>query len=294
MTSAGFRIPVARDARGRLVTPEEARRGAHRCAACDGVVDLHAGERKRRHFHHRSAVCSAETALHASAKELVAQAVEAWLDGGPPIVFVRTCAAAGCEARTRQPIPRKVARVVVEHGLASGHVVDVALLARGVAMPIAAIEIVATHEVDEEKALEMGVPWIECDAAQVCASRGRELVAVRDRFLPWLCVEHAGERGRKAERDDRRMRASLVARLGFDLAAFPAYRVERVARCARGHDALVFAWDGGEPPWPRPPLVIATANELDWQRSVGGWSKVLPWRRAYRSACAVCGELVGE
>jgi hypothetical protein len=294
--SAGFRVPVARDARGRLVTPEEASRGGvHACPACEGVVDLHAGGKKRRHFHHRATTCSAETALHAAAKLLVARAVEGWLSGGPPVVFDRCCAARGCAARTRQPIPRKVARVELEHRLASGHVVDVALLASGVALPVAAVEIVVTHEVDEEKTREMGVPWIECDAAQVCDAHGRVVVAVRDEFLPWLCAAHAGQRGRgpRAARHERRARAAIVASLGFDLRAFPEYRAERVTRCARGHDALVFSWYGAEPPWPRPPLVVATAGDLDWRRtSMGGWARVLPWRRMYRSACGVCGEIL--
>jgi hypothetical protein len=294
--SAGFRVPVARDAKGRLVGPEDAARGAaHRCAACDGVVDLHAGEKKRRHFHHRAATCSVESALHASAKHLVAQAVEAWLAGGPPVEFVRRCAEEGCEARTRQLIPRKVARVALEHRVASGHVVDVALLARGVGLPVAAIEIVVTHALGGEKARELGVPWIEALGEQVCEARGREIVAVRDRFLPWLCIEHSGSRGRaaKEDREGRRVRAALVKRLEFDLAEFPGYRVERVARCPRGHDALVFAWDGNEPPSPRPPLVVARESDKTWWRSrAGGWSSVLPWRRTYESACATCGEVI--
>src|SRR5262249_54129147 len=191
----GFRIPVACDERGRLVAPEGASRGArYTCPACQAVVDLHAGEMKRRHYHHRRSSCSAEGVVHLSAKRLVAQAVEDWRSGGAPITFRRRCGEAGCEAQTAQEMPRKVLRAAEEWRLRTGHVVDVALLGPA-DLPIAAIEIVVSHEVDDTKAFELGLPWIEVDGASVCESGGRVLVPVRDRFLPWLCEEHAHRRG---------------------------------------------------------------------------------------------------
>lgn len=256
-------------------------------------MDLHAGEKKRRHFHHRVAACSLESVLHFSAKRLVAQAVEDWLAGGEPIVFVRRCASEGCEAVREQPIPSKVASVVLEHGLPSGHVVDVALLARGITLPIAAIEIVHTHAVEVAKAFEMGIPWIEVEAGQVCEDAGRRLVVVTDRFLPWLCADHEAERG-KSKKEDRAARATAAAlakKLGFRIADFPGYRIDRVARCPKGHEALVFAWEGKDPPWPRPPLVVAVQNETDLAfRTVDrAATRVAGFRRRYSSACGVCG-----
>lgn len=294
-----FRIPVARDARGRLVAPAHAKRGEqYVCPGCDGRVDLHAGEKKQRHFHHRAGTCTSESVLHLSAKRLVAQAVEDWLDGGPAVTFLRSCAHPGCEARRRQEIPKKVAGVALEHQIFSGHVVDVALLAAGpqgfLALPVAAIEVRFTHAVDAHKARELGVPWIEVDAEQVCAAEGRELVPVRDRFVPWLCAEHEETRGKgaRAEREDREKRAALAKRMGLRLADYPGYRVERVGRCPRGHESLVFAWDGREPPWPRPPNVVARQADFDWSYGAATKrvSKVLPWRRTYASVCATCGE----
>jgi hypothetical protein len=291
--SVGFRIPVACDARGRLVPPEDAERGRrYMCPGCQSAVDLHAGEKKRRHFHHRMAACSAETVVHLSAKRLVVQAVERWRGGGPPVVFVRGCAEEGCEASTRQSIPRKVLRAVEEWPLRTGHVVDVALL--GAAdLPIAAVEILVSHEVDDAKAFELGLPWIEVDGAAVCESEGRVLVPVRDRFVPWLCEAHAHRRG-AARREGiarGRARAALLRALPYDLADFPGYRVEGTTLCPRGHDALVFAWDGAEPPWPRPPHVVAYEEEADllYDRSRARLRQVLPFRRRWASACATCG-----
>jgi len=286
-------------ANGRLVAPGDAtKRVRYACPECAGDVDLHAGAKKRRHFHHRVAHCSLESVVHLSAKRLIEQAVNDWLEGGDPVLFVRTCASAGCEATRDQPIPSKVARVALEHGLPSGAIVDVALLARGIPLPIAAIEVVHSHAVDAAKAFEMGIPWIEVDAAQVCEDAGKRLVVVTDRFLPWLCADHEGERGR-AKKDDREARsvaAALAKKQGLVMADFPGYRIDHVARCPNGHDTLVFAWEGKEPPWPRPPLVVAVQNDTDVAfRSVDRKAtRVAAFRRRYASACSVCGAIVGE
>lgn len=282
--------------------PAEARKaGVYRCPGCEERVDLHAGEKKARHFHHRVSSCTSESVLHLSAKRFVAQVVEEWLAGGPSPAFVRRCAAPACEAERRQQLPAKVAGVALEHGLPSRHVVDVALLARGardtfLPLPVAAIEIVHTHAVDANKAFEIGVPWIEVDAAQVCATAGRELVCVTDRFLPWFCAEHEGDRGRarRAESAERTSAASLARKLSFRLDEFPGFRIARVATCPRGHDALVFAWEGKDPPWPRPPLVVAVQNDFDYTVRAGAKAptKTAAFRRGYASACGLCGEVI--
>lgn len=179
----------------------------------------------------------------------------------------------------------------------SGYVADVALLARAADLPIAVVEVLHTHAVDDEKAFELGVPWIEVDASQVCADGGRVLVAVRDRLLPWLCAEHASSRGEphKRARIDRERLAAVARRLDYRLADFPTYRVARVGTCANGHDAIVFAWDGASPPDPRPPHVVAAErDDLDatYQPSAKGWKKLLPYRRVFVSVCPACGARV--
>lgn len=293
-------VPVAVDERGRLVSPKEADgTSVHRCPSCNGVVDLHSGEKKRKHFHHRSgtSACTNESVLHLSAKRLVVQAVDDWLAGGPAPVFARSCANTGCSETTEQAIPKKVGRAVEEHRLRTGHVADVALLARAADLPVGVIEILFTHSVGEEKALELGVPWIEVDAEQICADRGQRLVPVRDRFIPWLCEEHADTRGEAhaRKRADRERLAAIVRRLEYRLGDFPAYRVDRIARCSNAHDAIVFAWDGKSAPDPRPPHVVAFERELDptYQRATG-WKKLLPYRRAFASVCPVCGERIAD
>jgi hypothetical protein len=260
-------------------------------------VSLHAGEKKRRHFHHAKAVCSEETALHVGAKALVLQAVAEWRAGGAAPVIVRGCAEPGCEATTRQSLPTKVRSAVAELRVKSGHVVDVAFLGPR-DLPIAAVEIKQTHAVDEGKAFELGMPWIEVDAAATCASMGRELRPIRDKFLPWFCEEHTSRRGqqRKEERAAKTTRGRLEKMLPFDLSEFPGYFVRAVTKCPRGHDALVLGWEGDMPPWPRPPTVVAHAEEQDTRFDVAQRksSRVLAFRRKYVCTCVACGEkLVG-
>ena len=81
----------------------------------------------------------------------------------------------------------------------------------------------------------------------------------------------------------------------FASRTFLAFRIARAASCPNGHPALIFAWDGKEPPWPRPPLVIAVEKEVDWTfgRVGGRPTKALPWRRGYASACPKCGAVIG-
>ncbi|MGH7329072.1 MAG: hypothetical protein ACREJX_12045 [Polyangiaceae bacterium] len=188
-------------------------------------------------------------------------------------------------------IPRKVRRAVEEWRLRSGHVVDVGLLGPA-DMPIAAIEVRVTHEVPDEKEGEIGIPWIEVDGEEVCASGGRILVPIRDRFLPWLCEDHADRRGvaRRERLAADRLQKKLIRELGYDIADFPGYRIQEVARCPNGHDTLVITWTGKQPPWPRPPHVVTFQNDADalFDAANVRVRRVLPFRRQWSSVCTTC------
>lgn len=277
--SAGFAVPLARDASGALVAPERAtKRGTYRCPLCDGGVDLRAGERRRRHFRHRTttSACGAESVAHFSAKEAIVEAVRAWRAGGDAPIFVRRCGVEACDRTVRQTMPGKVVRAVTEMRLRSGRIVDVALL--GLAdLIVAAIEVHHAHRVDDDKAIDLGVPWLEVEAGDVCRSEGRELVAVRDKLRPWLCADHGEERRTvgTADRELALRRASALRALRFDPNAFPAFAIDRIVRCRNGHDAVIWKWSARKaPPWPRPPTLVA--------REAGDF------RRTWVSVCALC------
>ncbi len=190
-------------------------------------------------------------------------------------------------------IPRKVRRAAEEWRLRSGHVVDVALLGPA-DLPIAAIEVRVTHDVSEAKGFELAIPWIEVDGEAVCASpfAGRELVPLVDRFLPWMCDEHASRRGmpRRERLAAERLYKSLVRALGYDLADFPGYRIEGVTRCPNDHDTIVLGWTGKQPPWPRPEHVVAFEADEDalFDRITSRVRTVLPFRKRWSSVCTTC------
>ena len=287
MSSAeGFRIPVAADPRHRLVVPADATKHVlYTCPGCSSPVDLHAGAKKRRHFHHRpNRACSSESIIHLTAKKLLVQAVEDWRsDESAAPAIARTCSSPECERTTRQPFPKKVLRAVEEHRLRSGHVADVALL--GLAdLPVAVVEILHTHEVDDDKAFELGVPWLEVDATELTRAAGRLLVPVRDRLVPWFCKDHLAQRGeaKRRETSDRERMMRLARTIDYRPSMYPDYEVERITRCVNGHDAFVVRWKGKSPPDPRPPWVVA-------RERADGWKRGLPYRRAYETVCPTCG-----
>lgn len=117
------------------------------------------------HFaHKRSDTCTQETILHKTAKLLIQQAVLAWKAGkSDSPVLQRTCP--GCGHPIPQQLPGKVDTAILEHRLADGSIVDVALLVGGIAQ--AAIEIRVTHAVDEYKAHTLSVPFLELDGYAV-------------------------------------------------------------------------------------------------------------------------------
>ncbi len=75
------------------------------------------------------------------------------------------------------------------------------------------------------------------------------------------------------------------------MADYPGYAITGVVRCPSGHETLAFAWKGKDPPWPRPPLVIAVQGETDvvFRAVDRKATRVAGFRRRYATACAVCG-----
>lgn len=257
---------------------------------------------KRRHFHHRvgDSGCTNESVAHLVAKELVVEAVRLHRDAeGPSPRFVRACAQPGCDAETEQPLPSKVRRAVTEHRLKGGRVVDVALLGPG-DLVIAAIEVLQTHAVDEAKAAELAIPWIEVDAITTCAARGLLLRPTRDRFLPWLCDAHSTKRrdvvaSAQGERREvhalAQRRARVIAKLPFSLDEYPSYRPGELCTCVNGHDAVTLEWKGRYPPEPRPDLIKVRERDLDvrYDPTENKLRAALPYRRYWVSVCALCG-----
>jgi ssDNA-binding Zn-finger/Zn-ribbon topoisomerase 1 len=172
MAVSPLKVPFAYDAVVGIIWPEHAAKGIdYFCPNCREKLVLRAGEIKRCHFAHRpNGVCNQETILHKSAKLLVQSVVRDWKNGKALVPEVlRQCRI--CQESSPQPLPEKVTDAQLEYRLTDGLVLDVALLAGQEV--VAAVEILVTHEVSEEKSDRLSVRsirFVEIEASAVLAS----------------------------------------------------------------------------------------------------------------------------
>ena len=155
-------------------------RPASFCPVCLSPVTLKLGNRNRHHYAHAPdstcAAASGEGALHLAAKLLLAQLLG---QGGDRLRLRRICARVPGEvARTRCPtgpledLSIRWDGVEVERALPSLRA-DLILTLRG--RPVLAIEVRATHAVDERKSAalaDLRLPWIEVEAARLLPPTG--------------------------------------------------------------------------------------------------------------------------
>jgi len=181
-----LKIPLALDSMENVVRPEIAVKGDHySCPSCGDNLILRIGEIKKPHFSHKGTdTCSQETIVHQSAKLLVIHAIDNWIhkkEGIAPVIE-RRCPV--CWVCAYQYLPDKVDGAVAEKRLESGYVADVAILSEGTVA--AAIEILVTHAVDEEKKKNIGVPFIELTGDSVI-DEPQVWRPVTDCFNPFRC-----------------------------------------------------------------------------------------------------------
>lgn len=158
------------------------RRPRAECPECGRPLTLKLGHIRRHHAAHapgdRCVATNPETALHIDVKFHIASALTGAIGSGLPLMIRRRCAGAGpaslslrsaqaCDALHDYAWTRDWDEVIVEPRLgAAGHTRPDILLRRG-GRPIAAIEVLVSHAVDEEKAAALetaAVPWVEVSA----------------------------------------------------------------------------------------------------------------------------------
>lgn len=179
------------------------------CPVCHEPVVLKLGKRLRHHYGHRpSSTCAAagaEGALHIAAKLHLATELRSLVGGfRTQAVCNRVPEERSTERCRRGPIREWTGgwdEVLVEHTVPSLRA-DLMLVAAG--KPVLAIEIYATHAVDElkaEKYRELGIPWIEVPASAVAPEAGQPwtpaspLPTLGDSTaepVNWRCPRHEG------------------------------------------------------------------------------------------------------
>lgn len=200
------------------------RRPAASCPQCGRRLTLKLGCIRRHHAAHApNDLCEAtqpETALHLDTKLYLAAQLQSVLASDPALVIRQRCegsAFENCAAEREEQWVKGWDEVVVEAGVATGGETrlrpDIILRKSGVA--IAAIEILVSHRVPDEKAAVLertGLPWIEVRAGAELlegdtAWRTNRALPVerlgrRGASQTWRCAEHV--------RRSRRLRGARV------------------------------------------------------------------------------------
>lgn len=274
--SKGFRVPLGLDAEGSLVDPGRATRGeVYCCPGCSSRLVLRKGSKVRHHFAHKaSADCSGESALHQTAKLLVADRVA---NGSP--TFILECDT--CRRPFNVPFPRdRALTATLEYRLPNGRVLDVALLHNQETQ--LGVEVFVSSAVDERKAGNLSIPWIELAAEEVVASPDAWRARQHGLQVRSCRVCRRAERIWLAERD-RALALYNLTDVSKNYVVSPVY-------CWKCHKLTpVFEWatrggmweSGASPPEPRPrtlrKVVTQTAGTRYWANH-----------------CAACGVVQGD
>lgn len=276
-------VPYGADANQRLVRAAEAQRGIeYRCPQCDGLLVLRAGDVKITHFAHKANTdCSGETLLHQIAKRLVAQVVNECTTSASKRLAM-SCMCTRCNRAFQSSMSAKAfSRAEIEKRIGP-FVCDV--VAFRDSEPVLAIEVLATHAVDEVKARDLGLPWIELSAEAIIDDpyswrpRNSRLKAVH---CP-ECKDYDRRLQKAAERWNQPISESAVSRDPSRATYLAA--VECCYKCK--NDIVVYWWAGvpfceKEPPKPRPRSI-----EHRFSKTYGG--------SYWANTCPSCGALQGD
>lgn len=227
-------VPFATDDEGRLCSPANAEKGRdYFCPACRESVIFRQGEIRTAHFAHKvSDTCNQETIIHKTAKLLIHNAVREWkLRKSNPPILQRTCQI--CGTYIRQPLPEKVDSAAVEYRLVDGSIADVALLVGEIAE--AAVEIRATHAVDEAKADRLPVLFIEVDGFEIIENPA-VWKPIIDNFRPLICRKCKSTYLMFQAKMQRVAKANKIKLP----AAYYRYGLCKCWKCKR--EIIVFAW----------------------------------------------------
>jgi len=230
-----LRIPLAIDESGKLCSPVRAEKGKkYSCPVCGTPVIFRQGVKKVPHFAHKSSdTCSQETIIHKTAKLLVQKVINEWKSGkAQPPILKRSCQI--CGDCINQFLPDKVCGAKLECKLMDGSIVDVALVDER-EKPLAAVEIRVTHAVEEAKAAELQVPFIELDGYEIIKDP-TVWKPISDHFKPLICSNC------KSTYSEYKVKAKRIAKAsGIDLPdTYYRYGIIECWNCKQ--EIIVFAW----------------------------------------------------
>jgi hypothetical protein len=190
-----------------------------RCPVCGAQAILHLGAKNSHHYQHQGGasgcpLSEGETAKHFNAKHHVAEQLRA----GAPLHIRGRCPGDGIETVCSHTHELLWVQDWIDIGVESTVGAlrpDVLIL--GETGPLAAVEILVTHSVTQEKAsvlTRLNVPWVEVTADDALSwSLGEALPILRCDLAPdmWLCDDHRAARDRRLKEEEQREKARLAA-----------------------------------------------------------------------------------
>jgi predicted RNA-binding Zn-ribbon protein involved in translation (DUF1610 family) len=181
-----LKVPLAFNSSQEIVKPTDASKDeTYYCPGCGDVLILRKGTKKIPHFAHMASDnCSNETIIHSLAKKSIAEVVDRFISSTSPSPKVkRRCSV--CGDLHEQNLPQTVTAVSIERILKTGFVADVALSSNDEVL--AAIEVRVTHEVPEDKAKSIGLPFIEVSGEDILKDP-MNWYPLKDHFKPFSCT----------------------------------------------------------------------------------------------------------
>lgn len=160
-----LKVPYGLDLQGKLVAASDAlNNDKYRCPSCNTELVLRSGVVRTKHFSHpTSSSCGTESILHITAKKLIEDTINANALGKSSIALKSTCD--NCCKEFNLNIPMKTFTGSRQEVRVSEYICDVVGF-RGDEIAIA-IEILNTHKVDQKKAENLNVYWVELKAEDV-------------------------------------------------------------------------------------------------------------------------------
>lgn len=199
-----LRVPVALDGAGKVVQALTATKGQrYTCPECKGEVRVRRGQKYQPHFYHLNLTdCTGESAIHEAAKQLLAQQIQQELVTYQEVRWQVVCRGlpedGGCKNRMTllraYPIHEwENVQLEVSYG---AYRFDVAVTQED--QLLFGFEVFYRHEVPEEKAEGLDVPWIELYAEDILEFRPR--IPHRDAISDDLCQDCRQRHERYSER----------------------------------------------------------------------------------------------
>lgn len=258
-------VPYGVDSDANIVHAGNAIPGVgYSCPCCESALVLHAGSIKVRHFVHKAnTACDGETAAHITAKLLIAQVIREHAATGPQISLRCTCEE--CHALFDKLLPAdsfSTSQVEVPVGR---FVCDVVASKEDAA--VLAVEIFKSHAVDDDKASELGLPWIELKANDVLKDPFHWR-PVQSRLKPTTCPKCKTKRAKLEE-----------AKARWKLPETPPDYVAAVAPCWSCHKEIIWYWWPGVPfAESKPPAPIPRIVQNRYSKAYGGryWMNICP------------------